>query len=235
LPLVPSDSLERAEPPVEPLAPRWHTAVLVALMVGVAVTGTLLARHGTPVAAPSGSGRMLATYVPLLLVNVGLAFYVCRIGRVRNALRSLLGRGWDSIGRALVDLALASSVWLVIEATEAAFATWRNAAAPALLPHTVAERVAWVVVAGVVGFCEEVVYRGYLQTQLTAFTRRATVGVLLQAVLFGMAHGEQGLSVVLRFTAYGVMLGALARWRRSLLPGIAGHIAVDVTSGLLAG
>jgi uncharacterized protein len=235
LPLVPSDSLERAEPPVEPLAPRWHTAALVALMVGVAVTGTLLARGAAPVAASSTGGRVLAPYVPLLLVNVGLTFYVCRIGRTRNALRSLLGRGWDSLGRALLDLALASAAWLVIEATEAAFATWRNAAALAVLPHTVAERVAWVVVAATVGFCEEVIYRGYLQTQLTAFTRRASLAVALQAVLFGIAHGEQGLAVVLRFTAYGVMLGALARWRRSLLPGIAAHVAVDVTSGLLAG
>ena len=75
-----------------------------------------------------------------------------------------------------------------------------------------------------VGFCEEVIYRGYLQTQLTAFTGRASIAVVLQAALFGIAHGEQGLAVVVRFTLYGVLFGGLARWRRSLLPGIAAHI-----------
>jgi hypothetical protein len=86
-----------------------------------------------------------------------------------------------------------------------------------------------------VGVCEEVVYRGYLQTQLAAFTGRAGLAVVLQAALFGMAHGEQGLAVVVRFTLYGVVFGALARWRRSLLPGIAAHIGIDLASGLLAG
>jgi hypothetical protein len=232
---VPSDGLERAEASVEPLAPPWHTAVLIALMVAVAVTGALLARAGSPMAAPSGGPRVVGVYLPMLLVNAGLTFYVCRVGRARNALRSLLGRGWDSVGRACADLALASAAWLVIEVAESAFATGPHAAAPALLPRTVAERTIWVLVAMMVGFCEEVVYRGYLQTQLTAFTRRASIAVALQGLLFGMSHGDQGLAVALRFAVYGFMLGALARWRRSLLPGIACHIGIDVASGLLAG
>jgi hypothetical protein len=232
---VPSDNVEHAEAPVELLAPRWHTAALIALMVAVAATGTWLAREGSTMAASSPRPRVVGVYLPLLLVNVGLTFYVCRVGRARNALRSLLGRGWDSLRRACADLALASAAWLLIEAVEAAFATWRHAAAPSLLPHTVAERAIWVLVATTVAFFEEVVYRGYLQTQLTAFTRRASVAVVLQALLFGMAHGEQGLAVALRFALYGVLLGALARWRRSLIPGIACHIGIDVASGLLAG
>ena len=235
MPVVPSDNVEHAEAPVELLAPRWHTGALIALMVAVAATGTWLAREGSPLAASSARPRVVGSYLPLLLVNGGLTFYVCRVGRARNALRSLIGRGWDSLGRACADLALASAAWLVIEAVEAAFATWRHAAAPALLPHTVAERAIWVLVATTVALCEEVVYRGYLQTQLTAFTRRASVAVVLQGLLFGMAHGEQGLAVALRFALYGVLLGALARWRRSLIPGIACHIGIDVASGLLAG
>ena len=202
-------------------------------MVAVAVTGTLLAHPGPAMAAPSSGQGVLGVYLPMLLVNAGLAFYVCRVGRARNALRSLLGRGWDSLGRACTDLALASAAWLVIEGAEAAFATWGRSSASTLLPHTVAERTVWVLVALTVGFCEEVVYRGNLQTQLTAFTHRASVAIVLQAALFGMAHGDQGLAVALRFGVYGVMLGALARWRRSLWPGIVCHIGIDVASGLL--
>lgn len=199
-----------------------------------AVTGALLARGDGAMTSPSTRPLVAGVYLPLLLVNGGLTFYVCRVGRARSALRSLLGRGWDSVGRVCADLALASAAWFLIEVVEAAFATQRNTVALALLPHTVAERAIWILVATTVAFCEEVVYRGYLQTQLTAFTRRASVAVVLQAFLFGMAHGEQGLAVALRFAVYGVMFGALARWRRSLFPGIACHVGIDVASGLLA-
>jgi membrane protease YdiL (CAAX protease family) len=230
---VPTASPDRAAAGL--LAPRWHTAALIALIVAVALTGTVLARGGSPLASPSARSRVVGMYLPLVLANGGLTFYVCRVGRARNVLRSLLGRGWDSVGRASTDLALASASWLVIEVVETASATSRDVTTLALLPHTVAERAIWVFVATTVAFCEEVVYRGYLQTQLTAFTRRASVAVVLQALLFGIAHGDRGLAIALRFAVYGVLLGALARWRGSLFPGIACHVGIDVASGLLAG
>jgi len=206
------------------------------LILAVAATGALLMREGGSIATvPSPRGRILGVYLPLGIVSLGLTFYVCRVGRPRNALRSLLGRGWDSAVRASADLAAAVATWFVIEAVESVAGTWRNAAVGALLPGTLSERVAWVLIAVTVGFCEEVIYRGYLQTQLTAFTGRASVAIVLQAVLFAIAHGDQGLAVVVRFTLYGVLFGALARSRRSLIPGIAAHIGVDLASGLLAG
>ena len=55
---------------------------------------------------------------------------------------------------------------------------------------------------------------------------------MLQALLFGMAHGGQGLAIALRFAVYGVMLGAFAYCRRSLIPGIACHAGIDVASGV---
>ena len=231
---MPSDRLQRESPADEPLAPRWHTAVLISLMVSVATIGTLLARAGSPVVAPFARGRVVAVYLPLLVVDWGLTLYVSRVGRPRNALPSLLGRGWNGFGRACTVVALAAALWLMVEGAEAAAGPWRNAAVVAMLPHKGAERAVWVLVAVTVGFCEEVVYRGYLQTQLAAFTGRASVAVVLQAVLFGVAHGEQGLAAVIRFTLYGVVFGAIARWRRSLIPGIAGHIGIDLASGLLA-
>ncbi len=231
--LATEDEPDRCRGPAELLAPPWHTGALIALMVAVGVTGTLLEHAHAPLASAHPGSRILGTYLPLLVVNVGLTFYACRVGRPRSALRSLLGRGWNSAGRACADLALASAAWMVIEGVEAAFATWRKASVVALLPQSEAERIVWVLVATTVAFCEEVVYRGYLQTQLTAFTRRASFAIGIQALLFGLAHGEQGLAVVVRFAFYGAMLGALARWRRSLIPGIACHLGIDVVSGLV--
>ena len=219
------------------LAPPWHTMALVSLIVAVAVTGTCLARHGEPLATPPVGAPFATLYLPMIVVPWGLTLYVCRVGRTRNALPWLLGRRWEGLGRASIDVSLAACVWVLIETSEAWFSRHgvvRNAATLGLLPHTAAQRAAWIVVAASAGFCEEVVYRGYLQTQLTALTGRLSLGILLQSVLFGIAHLEQGGAAGARFAFYGCAFGGLACWRRSLYPGIIAHVAIDLASGLLA-
>jgi hypothetical protein len=186
---------------------------------------------------PNPSSRITALYVPAIIVQFSLAFYVCRIGRPRNALRSLLGHGWDDLGRALTDIALGFSGWLFIRAVELGwirlFGPHAGTSVIAMLPQSRNERVVWVLLSVSVGFCEEIVYRGYLQTQLTAFTGRPAVAMVLQAALFGIAHGDQGSGAVARLALYGLALGALARWRRSRMAGIVCHVWTDVASGLL--
>jgi membrane protease YdiL (CAAX protease family) len=211
--------------------------MLVALIVAVAVTGTLLT-GGAPLSplAPSRS-RAVAVYLPLLVVQWSLVVYVARVGRGRCVLLSLLGRGWRAPGRAAVDMALAVAGWVMIEtlavAWARAFGIHRAATLASLLPQTGLERAAWVAVAASAGFCEEVVYRGYLQLQLTALTGSAFAGIVLQAALFGLAHADQGLPAVPRVALFGLVLGALARARKSLWPGIVCHVGIDVAGGLL--
>ncbi|MEO6601167.1 MAG: CPBP family intramembrane glutamic endopeptidase [Polyangiaceae bacterium] len=226
------------------VAPWWHTAALVALILLVALAGTLLQALGPHDAAETGSqlapnsptARILGQYFPLLLVNWGLTLYVSRLFLPRWTLPELLGRHWHGARQVAVDLALASAVFAFVELFEAlavhALATRRNAALAALLPSTEAERLTWLLVAVSVGFGEEVVYRGYLQRQLAAFTGRASIGIVLSAVLFGIAHAEQGYGSAARAALYGLALGVLARARRSLLPGIVCHVAIDLVSGL---
>lgn len=223
------------------LAPYWHTALLVAVMLSVAVTGTLLDRgQGAPAlvsapAAASFSARLFQIYLPILAVNWGLVLYVSRLFRTHNALPDLLGRRWRNARSAGIDLLLALLVCALIQALEVLathhFGAGRNAAISALLPRTGAERLTWLLVASSVGFCEEVVYRGYLQTQIAAFTGHASIGVALQAALFGIAHANQGFAAATRIASYGLILGILAHFRRSLLPGIASHVLIDIASG----
>jgi membrane protease YdiL (CAAX protease family) len=220
-----------------PIAPGWHTAALVSLYVAVALTGALLSHHGVSPAPSPASGRIVSVYLPLLVVQWSVLFYVVRVGRPRSALVALLGRRWTSAGRAAGDLALALSFWVLVVAFEVA---WARIAPPqslvsvrGMLPQGGLERLAWGFVAVSVGFCEEVVFRGYLQTQLAAFTGRPHLALVLQATLFGVAHGEQGAAAAVRIGLYGLALGALARFRKSLVPGIIAHGLTDVASGLL--
>jgi membrane protease YdiL (CAAX protease family) len=210
--------------------------MLVALIVAVAVTGTLLTRGAPAAQVVPSRPRALGVYLPIVVVQWSLVAYVARVGRGRNVLSSLLGRGWRSPCRAAGDVALALAGWVAIEALTIAWAravgVHRSATTLSLLPETGLERVAWVAVAATAGFCEEVVYRGYLQLQLTTFTGSALAGILLQAVLFGVAHADQGLQTVPRVALCGLLLGALARARKSLWPGVLCHAGIDVASGL---
>ena len=225
------------------LASRWHTSALVGVIIAVAVTGALWkalgAQHAViPAGRAPANARIGAQYLPLLLVNWGLVLYVSRLFRAHNALPDLLGRRWQSLARAGLDLALALVAGLLIFLLEALSAhcvgVGRNAAVSALLPQSMAERCVWVLVAVSVGFSEEVVYRGYLQSQLSACARSPSAGLALQALLFGIAHSEQGVAAAVRIGIYGLVFGGLARLRSSLLPGIACHIGIDIVGGLLS-
>ena len=216
------------------LAPPWHTRALVALMLAVAAAGTALGHVAGPtadVALP-----VATTYLPLALVNLGLLLYTCRIGLERSILARVFSQGRYDAPRVLADLAWGAGVALALIGAEKTL-QWllglpESVAAHALLPHTAGQKFAWVLVAALVGFSEEVVYRGYLQRQLAALSGWAPFGVVAQALLFGIAHGEQGGGAVARFAVYALGLGWLAAARKSLLPCVLGHVAVDLMAGL---
>jgi membrane protease YdiL (CAAX protease family) len=60
-----------------------------------------------------------------------------------------------------------------------------------LLPRGVIESLLWLALSAS-GFCEEIVYRGYLQRQLRAFTGSGALAVFGQALVFGVGHAYQG-------------------------------------------
>jgi membrane protease YdiL (CAAX protease family) len=220
-----------------PLAPRWHTALLIALMLIVATLGSIMAMRGALVTAPPPSSRIPYVYLPTFVVEWAMAIYVFRIGRPRSALPALIGLRWTTMRRALGDVGLAFLLFVFIDGSETVYAHFSDATASAavlaILPRTTTEYLAWTVLAASVGFCEEVIYRGYLRIQIAVFSRSIAIGVVAQAILFGIAHGEQGWTTALRFTVYGAAFGVVAVRRRSLLPGIVCHIAIDLSSGFL--
>ncbi|MBN2243478.1 MAG: CPBP family intramembrane metalloprotease, partial [Acidobacteria bacterium] len=84
------------------------------------------------------------------------------------------------------------------------------------------------------GFCEEVLYRGFLMWYAMTWLPGAAA-VLVSAVLFGAAHLYLGWGVgVLRATIMGGVLGAAYLLTGTLWVPIVLHAAVDVTSGLTA-
>jgi membrane protease YdiL (CAAX protease family) len=219
-----------------PAAPnRRPVFVLIAICVLVAVAGALAqkgASHGalTPPASP------VPLYLSLIAMEWGLVLYVARAGLRGASLRTLIGGRWRGPGDVLRDGALALGAWALW--TGVSFGLDRlgpsdhAASIRTLLPHGLLPVALWVALSLSAGFAEELVFRGYLMRELRAMTGSTAAGAILQSVVFGIAHGYQGVRAVLSITLFGLIFAALALRAGSLRPGMIAHAWSDVASGL---
>ncbi|MGA2904795.1 MAG: CPBP family intramembrane glutamic endopeptidase, partial [Candidatus Korobacteraceae bacterium] len=102
-----------------------------------------------------------------------------------------------------------------------------------LTPGTNLELAVWFSVSATAGFCEEIIFRGYLQRQFAAIANSMLVGVLLSALVFGASHGYEGVARMILIAIYGLLFGLLAWWRSSLRPGMMAHAWHDALSGAI--
>jgi len=184
---------------------------VVLLIVGVlAVGGWYANARGEQAAAPN----RLALYASVVIGQLLFLRYI-KIG-IRIPMRELIGdvRWFDP----LIAIALWCAIHFGSPYLQRALGQSDNRTSN-IVPHTLVEAFAWIVVACTAGFVEEIVFRGYLQRR---------IGVVLQAVLFGIAHGYQGVRSVIAVAAIGLAFGLVARFRRSLVPGMLTHAALDV-------
>jgi membrane protease YdiL (CAAX protease family) len=102
-----------------------------------------------------------------------------------------------------------------------------------LAPANGFEIAAWGFLCLIVGFSEELVFRGYLQSQGIALLHRIPITVLLTSLIFGAAHGYQGLRGMFIITVYGALFSVITLLRRNLFPGMVAHAWHDFATGLL--
>jgi uncharacterized protein len=226
------------EPERKPLvASLRHTITLIAILLAIAAYGIYSQRSADGASVAARRGSALPLYMTLLAAEWGL-FRYATIGLRKSGtpFRDLLGArwtGWKDVAR---DVAIALGVWAVWTVGSTLVDTlWGGATSKAinnLLPRDPAEIAAWIALSVTAGFCEEAIYRGYLQRQFEALTGSPFLAVLGQAVIFGISHGYQGVRNVLLITLYGALFGALAHWRRSLKPGMILHAWTDVFGGI---
>jgi membrane protease YdiL (CAAX protease family) len=105
-------------------------------------------------------------------------------------------------------------------------------AAP-ICPRTAAELPAFFAVSLTAGFCEELVFRGFLIWVLQPLVG-LWIAVALAALLFGLGHAYQGLAGVIRTALLGLVFTAVVLLTRSLWPAIVLHAAVDAMGGVIA-
>jgi membrane protease YdiL (CAAX protease family) len=101
-----------------------------------------------------------------------------------------------------------------------------------LAPANGKEMAAWALLCVLVGFVEEIIFRGYLQRQFIGWARGSLPwGVATSAVLFGAAHAYQGARGMFLIAAFGALFSVLALYRRSLRAGIFAHAWNDLIAG----
>jgi membrane protease YdiL (CAAX protease family) len=101
-----------------------------------------------------------------------------------------------------------------------------------LLPVSGRERALFAGVSLTAGFCEEIVFRGFLIHVLYSATGSIAIALLLSSGAFGAAHAYQRPAGALRATLIGLVLAVPLVIDGSIVPAIIAHAAIDILSGL---
>lgn len=242
------------------VAPVWHTAALVALLIGVSIAGA----YRSPGAAGAGRVHRLETYALTAALEVVLVGWIAFGLRLRKIpLRSLFGTLSSDIRSIALDAGIAFVFWIgsmMALGTVALF--WLGVetaithrplpihtgkvltpdpsqehavrAVLQLAPSNGREIAGWIMLCLIVSVAEELVFRGYLQRQFTAWAHgAAAAGVVFSAITFGAAHGYEGIRSMFLLSLFGAFFSLLALFRKSLRAGIFAHGWHDVFVGLL--
>jgi uncharacterized protein len=221
------------EKPESLIAPLWHTALLLTAIATSPFLGILLEK--IPVLSEGHTHIRLYTIV---ILSDWTFFFLAYAGTwKRTTIRNLFGFGWRGPIVFARGILITICFWTIWEATSRALHGFLGrvdaSVVSAMLPKTLSEFIGWTLASVSPGICEEFIYRGYLQRQFAAITRNLSVAVIFQAVVFGLSHRYQGWKQVVIIMVFGVLLGLLAQWRRSLVPGICAHASADIYNGWL--
>jgi membrane protease YdiL (CAAX protease family) len=217
----------------EPIAPWWHTAFVLLILATGSVAGYYL--HGFPNRHLPYVGARLSGYITSLAEEWLLVLLVWLWLKRRGLSIAHLSSGrWHNLRAFWRDLAFALGFLVVgIPLTSGlARLTRSKFDAASFLPHTALELAVYILLSLCAGFCEELVFRGYLLRQFAARTNSVLLGIGLQGLVFGLAHGYQG-RIMAVIVIYGWLFGAFVTWRRSLLPAMLAHGLQDTAGGLM--
>jgi membrane protease YdiL (CAAX protease family) len=247
--------------PPEAIAPAWHTLVLVAVIIVLSIHSAWrfsssqreinrLATYGMAAVMDVAMLAWIGFGLRLRKTSLRSLFGACPMS-FRSILRDLSYAAIFWIA-ALMVLGSLGSAWSRTEAllTHQAPATHvpKNAqeslasdpaklqtlrALQRIAPTNGREIAAWMLLCLLVGFTEEVVFRGYLQRQFTLWARGSVVwGVAVSALIFGSGHIYEGARGMFLITAFGALFSLLALYRRSLRAGMMAHAWHDLITGL---
>ena len=237
------------QPEHRPVAWWLHTVVLLVVVFGVSYLGSRTPHRQTRSEYQNLHYlfQMAMEWLIVGYVYLGIRRRGFRLSDIVGGdwkFREILRGKWDSLLDILLDIAIAAAFWIVSLIILGVLGHFLGLGGAngigdakeklgSLAPRTVAQLLMFIPLSITAGFCEEVIFRGYLQRQFTALARTEVVGILLQAIVFGLGHGYQGGRRMLLLAVYGAMFGILATARKSLRPGMIAHAWQDAFAGVV--
>jgi membrane protease YdiL (CAAX protease family) len=141
---------------------------------------------------------------------------------------------WGILAALLFALTVHASIYLLFRVVPFPVSAFRQGYDLSFIPTLPLKWLAVVISALSAGVCEETGFRGYTQRPIEQ-RFGAPAAILISSLFFTAVHLSKAWALVgmipIVFGA-GVLLGLLAWASKSLLPGIVGHVVMDV--GLLA-
>lgn len=225
------------------IAPLWHTILFIVVVAGISAGSFFFGRR---VAGSSGKGAQLTSHARMMLytgtlIQEWILFGYVYLGmRARGRkIREAINARWKSFNEVGRDIGIAALVWVILIVMNLlGWLIFRSHAMAGrnvvlqLVPHEAVEIPLWTALAISAGFCEEFIFRGYLQEQCKRLTGSIGAAVAIQAVFFGLGHGYQGWAQMITITMLGVTFGIVAAWRKSLAPTMIAHGWTDFESGV---
>lgn len=235
-----SDAIEPAGKHL-PVASRLHLCIFLALQLIVVVrSGDSLSRLMAIKDDPTFHFHLVRSYGLLIFFELAqLLFVWYGIRKTNTTISDLIGGRWSSAWAVVKDVFIAVALWLLwmiaIIVLAIALHPQRHGAPDyyKILPRSPLEISLWIVISIAAGFCEEIVYRGYLQRQFLALWQSLPFAVFCQALIFAALHRYEGLFNVLAIGAMAVLFGTFAARRKSLRPGIMAHMWQDGWIGIV--
>jgi uncharacterized protein len=225
-------STKRLKPKL--VAPLWHTLGLLMILLAISA-GLYRMQSRSPAAGEQHHGNVVL-YLSVIVSEWAMSFYIWLGGLIPGAtrVRDFVGGRWGNRKDVRRDIALACAFWLAVTGVAVlmnfVLGPSHIESLGFLNPRGVVEVTLWVVMSMTAGFCEELVYRGYLQRQSLALTGSVAIALLAQGVLFGVAHWYQGVKMVIVITVLGILFGVFAYWRKSLRPVMIAHALGDIVN-----
>jgi membrane protease YdiL (CAAX protease family) len=224
-----------ADTPRQPIAPWWHTLLVLAPIAIGSVASAY--QHGLPNANLPGISHRLSSYFTVLVEEWFGVFLIWLALRRRGlSVGDLVSGRWQTPRAFFRDLGLAIGFMVVVVPLVGVAAYLlganNNTALANIPPKTVFELAVFLALTASAGFAEELVFRGYLTHQFGAWTGSRAIAVVLQGIVFGLAHGFYG-KAMLAIMLQGWLLGLLAYWRKSLRPGMLAHWLQDSIGGIV--
>ncbi|HEV2464893.1 MAG TPA: type II CAAX endopeptidase family protein [Acidobacteriaceae bacterium] len=219
----------------QPIAPWWHTAILVIIILGVSTLSTIKSKTG------GLAGHHIERYAITIAWEWVLALIAWWGIRIRRTpIREVLGTRRSGVREWFRDFGIALAFWIVAMMILAAiglvlYFTHVSHAKKTVLnlgPATFVQVLVWILLCCTAGIVEEFVFRGYLLQQFSSISGNVLIGVIASSLLFGAAHGYEGIGAMITIAVYGALFCMLAIRRRSLRAGMIAHAWHDSITGI---